>query len=117
VALSVGLHESTVSRATANKYVLLPTGRTIPFSDFFDGSLAANFWHACGATNGLEQSGWDRTSCPIPAVNAICRVLGFRRGFAVCRRMVLIFSSASSVRHHRHDTDIHFIDRIGSIPS
>ena len=41
VALSVGLHESTVSRATANKYVLLPTGRTIPFSDFFDGSLAA----------------------------------------------------------------------------
>jgi len=37
----VGLHESTVSRATANKYVLLPTGRTIPFDDFFDGSLAA----------------------------------------------------------------------------
>ena len=58
VALSVGLHESTVSRATANKYVLLPTGRTIPFSDFFDGSLAANFGHARGATNGLEQLGW-----------------------------------------------------------
>lgn len=37
----VGLHESTVSRATANKYVLLPDGRTIPFDDFFDGSLAA----------------------------------------------------------------------------
>jgi RNA polymerase sigma-54 factor len=37
----VGLHESTVSRATANKYVLLPEGRTIPFDDFFDGSLAA----------------------------------------------------------------------------
>lgn len=37
----VGLHESTVSRATANKYVLLPNGRTIPFDDFFDGSLAA----------------------------------------------------------------------------
>ncbi len=37
----VGLHESTVSRATANKYVLLPSGRTIPFDDFFDGSLAA----------------------------------------------------------------------------
>src|SRR5262249_43976936 len=36
----VGLHESTVSRATANKYVLLPEGRTIPFDDFFDGSLA-----------------------------------------------------------------------------
>lgn len=41
LASDVGLHESTVSRATANKYVLLPDGRTIPFDDFFDGSLAA----------------------------------------------------------------------------
>ena len=41
LAEAVGLHESTVSRATANKYVLLPSGRTIPFDDFFDGSLAA----------------------------------------------------------------------------
>ena len=41
LASYVGLHESTVSRATANKYVLLPTGRTVPFDDFFDGSLAA----------------------------------------------------------------------------
>ena len=41
LAECVGLHESTVSRATANKYVLLPSGRTIPFDDFFDGSLAA----------------------------------------------------------------------------
>ena len=31
--------------------------------------------------------------------------------------MVLIFSSASSGRHHCHDSDIHFIDRIGSFPS
>lgn len=37
----VGLHESTVSRATANKYVLLPEGRTVAFDDFFDASLAA----------------------------------------------------------------------------
>lgn len=41
LAAYVGLHESTVSRATANKFVLLPEGRTIPFDDFFDGSLAA----------------------------------------------------------------------------
>jgi RNA polymerase sigma-54 factor len=40
LASCVGLHESTVSRATANKYVLLPCGRTVPFDDFFDGSLA-----------------------------------------------------------------------------
>lgn len=37
----VGLHESTVSRATANKFVLLPEGRTIAFDDFFDASLKA----------------------------------------------------------------------------
>lgn len=41
LASHVGLHESTVSRATANKYVLLPNGRTISFDDFFDGSLVA----------------------------------------------------------------------------
>lgn len=40
LAERVGLHESTVSRATANKFVLLPAGRTIPFDDFFDSSLA-----------------------------------------------------------------------------
>jgi RNA polymerase sigma-54 factor len=41
LAQKVGLHESTISRATANKFVLLPEGRTIPFDDFFDGSLRA----------------------------------------------------------------------------
>jgi RNA polymerase sigma-54 factor len=35
----VGLHESTISRATAEKYVLLPNGRSISYDDFFDASL------------------------------------------------------------------------------
>lgn len=35
----VGLHESTISRATADKFVLLPNGRAISFDDFFDASL------------------------------------------------------------------------------
>jgi RNA polymerase sigma-54 factor len=39
VAQQVQLHESTVSRATDGKYVLLPNGRTISFDDFFDSSL------------------------------------------------------------------------------
>ncbi len=39
VATRLGLDEGTVSRATANKYALLPNGRLIPISDFFDGSL------------------------------------------------------------------------------
>ncbi len=39
VAARLNLDESTVSRATANKYALLPNGRLIPLADFFDGSL------------------------------------------------------------------------------
>ena len=39
VARRVGLHESTVSRATDGKYVLLPSGRAVSFDDFFDSSL------------------------------------------------------------------------------
>ena len=40
VAQQVGVHESTVSRATANKYVMLPSRRVIPFSDFFTPALS-----------------------------------------------------------------------------
>ena len=39
IAAKLGLDEGTVSRATANKYALLPNGRLIPIADFFDGSL------------------------------------------------------------------------------
>jgi RNA polymerase sigma-54 factor len=35
------LHESTVSRAVADKYALLPGGRIVALADFFDGSLKA----------------------------------------------------------------------------
>jgi RNA polymerase sigma-54 factor len=34
------MHESTVSRATASKYVMLPTGEVIPFSHFFVANLS-----------------------------------------------------------------------------
>ena len=39
VALDLGMHESTVSRATAAKYCMLPTGEVIPFSNFFVANL------------------------------------------------------------------------------
>ena len=39
VATRLNLDEGTISRATANKYALLPNGRLIPFSYFFDSSL------------------------------------------------------------------------------
>lgn len=40
VATRLNLDEGTVSRATANKYALLPNGRLMPLSDFFDSSLS-----------------------------------------------------------------------------
>jgi RNA polymerase sigma-54 factor len=39
IASRLGLDEGTVSRAIANKYALLPNGRLVSMSDFFDGSL------------------------------------------------------------------------------
>lgn len=36
----IGVHESTVSRATAGKFVMLPCRRVVPFSDFFTASLS-----------------------------------------------------------------------------
>jgi RNA polymerase sigma-54 factor len=39
VASTIGVHESTVSRATASKFVMLPNRQVIPFSDFFTPSL------------------------------------------------------------------------------
>jgi RNA polymerase sigma-54 factor len=39
VATDLGMHESTVSRATAAKYCMLPSGGVIPFSNFFVANL------------------------------------------------------------------------------
>ena len=41
VAVRLGLHESTVSRATASKFVMLPSGEVVGFGVFFDASLPA----------------------------------------------------------------------------
>lgn len=40
LAIELDLHESTISRAVANKTIALPNGRIIPLSTFFDRSLA-----------------------------------------------------------------------------
>lgn len=39
IAAELGMHESTISRAISNKWVLIPTDDLIPFSDFFTPSL------------------------------------------------------------------------------
>jgi RNA polymerase sigma-54 factor len=40
LAEKTNIHESTVSRATASKYVMVPSGEVIPFSNFFTASLS-----------------------------------------------------------------------------
>lgn len=40
IAEHVGVHESTISRAVANKSIALPDGRIIPLAKFFDRSLS-----------------------------------------------------------------------------
>src|SRR5919201_793555 len=40
IADQLGVHESTVSRATASKYAMLPNGAVIPYSHFFTPSLS-----------------------------------------------------------------------------
>jgi RNA polymerase sigma-54 factor len=39
LAATLGLHPSTVSRATADKYVLLPSAEVVPFATFFTASV------------------------------------------------------------------------------
>lgn len=39
IALQVDTHESTVSRATRHKYVMMPSGTLLPFDIFFEDSL------------------------------------------------------------------------------
>lgn len=40
VAKTLGVHESTISRAVASKTIALPSGRIVPLSKFFDRSLS-----------------------------------------------------------------------------
>ncbi len=39
IAAETGLHESTVSRATRGKYVMMPDGALLPFAVFFEDAL------------------------------------------------------------------------------
>lgn len=41
LAAQLDVHESTISRAVAHKYIQMPDQRVIPLADFFDGSLPA----------------------------------------------------------------------------
>ncbi|HVX29171.1 MAG TPA: RNA polymerase factor sigma-54 [Nitrolancea sp.] len=77
VAQQVGVHESTVSRATANKFVMLPNRRVIPFSDFFTPSLSVK---------DVIKEMVDHESTPLTD-RQICDMLS-RKGIRIARRTV-----------------------------
>lgn len=77
VAQQVGVHESTVSRATANKFVMLPSRRVIPFSDFFTPSLSVK---------DIIKEMIERENAPLTD-RRICDLLS-RQGIRIARRTV-----------------------------
>jgi RNA polymerase sigma-54 factor len=79
VAKVVGLHESTVSRATDGKFVLLPSGQVVPFDDFFDSSLPVK--------KALKE--WISRENPRRPLSdeQLAQLLG-RDGFTIARRTV-----------------------------
>lgn len=85
VAQQVGVHESTVSRATANKYVMLPNHKVIPYSDFFRPSLSTKDVIK-GIIEAEESKGKSITD------REICDVL-LEQGIRIARRTVAKYRS------------------------
>jgi len=77
LAAMLGVHPSTVSRATADKYVLLPNTEVIPFATFFTASLPVK----AALREMLEQS-------PQPLSDRRLTELLARQGIQIARRTV-----------------------------
>jgi RNA polymerase sigma-54 factor len=77
ISAVTGLHESTVSRATAGKTVLLPNRHTMPFSDFF---VAAR------GVQAVIRELIDNETTPLSDAE-LARLLA-ERGYSVARRTV-----------------------------
>jgi RNA polymerase sigma-54 factor len=81
LASYIGIHESTVSRATAGKYVMLPNRKVISYSDFFTASLSIKDV----IKEIIETEGRNRTK-PLTDQDIVERLEG--RGIRVARRTV-----------------------------
>ncbi len=80
IAAELGVNESTVSRATAEKFVMLPNRKVVPFSDFFTASLGVKdvIKEIISSEAQVGRSLSDQR---------ICDILG-ERGFRIARRTV-----------------------------
>ena len=86
LAQSLGLHESTISRAMAHKYAQIPQGQVVPLADFFDASLPAK---------DLIKTLVSQEEKPL-SDGQIARELT-RRGFPLARRTVAKYREALGI--------------------
>lgn len=89
VASALGLHESTVSRAVADKYAQLPSGQVVPMSTFFDASLRVR--EALKQTIAAEQT---------PLCDAELAKLLTGQGYRVARRTVAKYRGELGIPAH-----------------
>jgi RNA polymerase sigma-54 factor len=92
VARKMKMHESTVSRATANKYVQLPNQDVVSFDFFFDGSVSVK--DMIGQLIGTEDP-----HNPL-SDQAIAEML-VARGLNVARRTVVKYREAQKILSSR----------------
>lgn len=92
IARSLKMHESTVSRATANKYVQLPSEEVVPFDFFFDGSVSLkDMIVALIASEDKSNPFSDQR---------IAQILS-ERGFEIARRTVVKYREAEKILSSR----------------
>ena len=89
VAAGLGFHESTVSRATNGRYVVLPGGRVAPFAHFFEA--------AQGPRTALAQLIADER---IPLTDAVLADELTRLGFPLARRTVTKYREHLGIPRH-----------------
>lgn len=92
LARSLKMHESTVSRATANKYVQLPSEEVVPFDFFFDGSVSVK--DLIGELINNEDK---RNPLSDQQIADILR----ERGYDVARRTVVKYREAQKILSSR----------------
>jgi RNA polymerase sigma-54 factor len=92
IARKISVHESTVSRATANKYVQLPSEEVVPFEFFFDSSVSVK-------DVICDLIGSEDPSSPL-SDQSIAQILQ-ERGLDVARRTVVKYREAQKILSSR----------------
>jgi len=92
IARMLKMHESTVSRATANKYVQLPSEEVVPFDFFFDSSMSVK--DMIGELISTE----DKQN---PLSDQQIAMILHEHGFSVARRTVVKYRESQKILSSR----------------